>query len=63
MGATGRQRGKVEQIQEILTEPVPGTQEVLANGKAKMNGMGVDKIDKSMEKDENIFLFIPNVIG
>jgi hypothetical protein len=62
MGATGRQRRKVEQIQEILTEPVPGTQEVLANGKAKMNGT-VDKIDKSVEKEENIFLFIPNVIG
>jgi hypothetical protein len=34
----------------------------LANGHAKMNG-AVKKIESETPKQENIFLFIPNIIG
>jgi hypothetical protein len=34
----------------------------MINGKPKTNGT-VDKVGDSIEKKENIFLFIPNIIG
>lgn len=34
----------------------------LANGRAKLNGT-VNKVDKAIYKQENIFVFIPNIIG
>ncbi|KAF7509795.1 hypothetical protein GJ744_007490 [Endocarpon pusillum] len=63
MGATGRRGGKAnKQAQETLPDQVAELEEVMANGKPKMNGT-VGKIDERIEKEENIFLFIPNVIG
>ena len=63
MGATGRQKGKVnKQAQETLSDPAAELEEVMANGKPKMNGT-VGKMDERIEKEENIFLFVPNVIG
>ena len=35
---------------------------VVANGQAKMNEM-LEKVNSEIEKQENIFLFIPNIIG
>lgn len=63
MGATGRRGGKAnKQAQETLPDQVAGLEEVLANGRPQMNGT-VGKIDERIEREENIFLFIPNVIG
>jgi hypothetical protein len=63
MGGTARQRGKGHQLQATLGEQASELkEELLVNGSAKMNGT-VDKIDRIFEKQENIFLFIPNVIG
>ena len=39
-----------------------GMQDLLANGHAKVNGT-VAKLGKGDQKQENIFLFIPNIIG
>lgn len=36
--------------------------EILVNGSAKMNGT-LKKVESVMEPTENIFLFIPNLIG
>ena len=52
----------MEQAQEILSEPTSKFQEAVVNGHAKING-AVGKIHHDIEKQENIFLFIPNVIG
>jgi hypothetical protein len=62
MGGTGRQKGKAQQLQETPPEQGSEAQKGLMNGKPKMNGSAT-KIDHSIEKEENIFLFIPNVIG
>jgi hypothetical protein len=62
MGGTGRQKGKAQQLQETHPEQESERQKVLMNGKPKMNG-SAGKIDHGIEKEENIFLFIPNVIG
>lgn len=35
---------------------------VLANGHAKMNG-AMEKMEAEVHQQENIFLFIPNIIG
>ena len=61
MGVTGRRKGKAEEPQEVVSEPESNLQQVVVNGEAKVNGM-VGKLHQSIEK-ENIFLFIPNVIG
>ena len=34
----------------------------LANGQAKLNGT-IEKVEKTIYKQENIFVFIPNIIG
>ena len=34
----------------------------LANGHAKMNG-AIEQVEMKLQKQENIFLFIPNIIG
>lgn len=36
--------------------------QALANGAAKMNGVAA-KVDEKIGETENIFLFIPNIIG
>jgi hypothetical protein len=46
----------------MSSQLAPELQEALLNGKANMNGT-VGKIENRVEKEENIFLFIPNVIG
>jgi hypothetical protein len=35
---------------------------ILANGHAKLNGT-IEKVEKEVYKQENIFIFIPNIIG
>lgn len=35
---------------------------LLVNGHAKMNGV-IDKLDMELQRQENIFLFVPNIIG
>lgn len=63
MGGTGRQRGKGnKQAQAHLSNQATELEEVMANGKPKMNGT-VGKTNDRIEIKENIFLFIPNVIG
>lgn len=62
MGGNGRQRGKAEKLQETLSDRATELPEVMVNGKPKMNGT-VGTVDHSIEKKENIFLFIPNIIG
>lgn len=52
----------MEQAQGALSEPPPQVHEALLNGHAKING-AVGKIHHDIEKQENIFLFIPNIIG
>ena len=47
--------------QKMETELQPNGN-ALANGQAKMNGT-VEKVHKQVYKQENIFLFIPNIIG
>jgi hypothetical protein len=62
MGGTGGQRREVKQSPDIFSKPKNVAQEVLGNGTTKMNG-SISKMDQRIEKEENIFLFIPNVIG
>lgn len=62
MGRRGKERDKVEVVSETLAEVSSRAQEVLENGAAKMNG-SLDAIAPIVEKQENIFLFIPNIIG
>jgi hypothetical protein len=39
-----------------------GNAHLLANGHAELNG-AVEKIEAQIYEEENIFLFIPNIIG
>lgn len=63
MHGTGRQRRKDELLQEPLVQKTSEMGDNPVNGKRKMNGAIVKVDDASNEKDENIFLFIPNIIG
>lgn len=62
MAGSGRQKGKAEQLEDTPSDPASELQKAMVNGKPKMNGT-VGKVDNSIGKKENIFLFIPNVIG
>lgn len=62
MAGNGRQRGKAKQLQETLSEQGSELQEAVVNGKPKMNG-STGIFEQSVEAKENIFLFIPNIIG
>jgi hypothetical protein len=62
MGGTGRRKGKTEQLQGALSESASELQEAMVNGDEKLNGK-LEKIHTGIEKQENIFLFIPNLIG
>ena len=39
-----------------------GNGHLMANGQPKMNG-ALDEVGNETEKEENIFLFVPNLIG
>lgn len=46
-----------------MTETDPAmSSEILANGHAKLNG-SIVKVEKEIYKQENIFIFVPNIIG
>jgi hypothetical protein len=64
MGVSARQRGKADKLQETLSDRAsePQEGEGMLNGKPKTNGT-VGKVGASIQKKENIFLFIPNIIG
>ena len=62
MDGSGQRRGKAEHLRKTLSSETPGLQKVGVNGKPKINGT-VGKIGHMIERQENIFLFIPNVIG
>jgi CDP-diacylglycerol--inositol 3-phosphatidyltransferase len=46
----------------MMEAKLPVTGEILANGHAKLNGT-IEKVEKEIYKQENIFIFIPNIIG
>ena len=63
MGRRGKVKDKVEAATEAVSDIASQAQEVLENGAAKMNGSLNKTIDHLSETQENIFLFIPNIIG
>lgn len=56
MAGNGRQRGKAKQLQETLSEQGSELQEAAVNGPAGL-------FEQSVQAKENVFLFIPNIIG
>lgn len=62
MVETGQKRRKGGQIQETLSDKAAELRDGLINSKAKVNGT-IRDVNHKLEKEENIFLFIPNIIG
>jgi hypothetical protein len=48
--------------QKMMGQDPAASGEILANGYAKLNGT-IKKVEKEMYKQENIFIFVPNIIG
>jgi hypothetical protein len=48
--------------QKMMEADPTASGDIRANGHAKLNGT-IEKVEKTTYKQENIFLFIPNIIG
>jgi hypothetical protein len=56
MSGVQTRKQKMVEVEPIANSPT------LPNGHAKLNGT-IEKAEKEVYKQENIFIFIPNIIG